>query len=188
MATLVPTSEDTRIYECAVLLPYGLPQREEQELIKRIEGMFDEVGAKQIAKDVWGRRGISFPIKGTMEALVIIYHFDMDPSRVKEVDQQMRIEKNLLRHLIVKPPKGYQIVKYSELYEKWLKERETREETQSREREERLKEQVAKKAKRQVERTTVERKKTDAEAKPALEETELTEKLDKLISDDTLGL
>jgi small subunit ribosomal protein S6 len=182
MPTLSPTSEDTRIYEFCFLYPI-LTQKEEQDLLKEIEGLLGEGTGKQIAKDNWGRRGLAYPIKGYKEGNIIVYHYELDPSRIDEVDEQLRIMKNVLRHLVVKPPKQYQIVKYSEAYEQWLKDRETQEEVKAREREQKVQEQVARKAKRQAKMTT-ERKKAEPAAPAAGED--LTTKIDELISGDSI--
>lgn len=177
---------DTRLYECAVLYPVTLSQKEEGELLKEIEGLFAEAGATLVSKDLWGRRGIAYPIKGETEGKYVIYHYEMDPSHIREIDRALRIMKNLLRHMFVKPPKGYQIRKWSELYEKWLKERETVEQVRVREKEEKLQEQIARKAKKQADRATSERKRSEGEAeKPKVTEAELTEQLEKIISEDT---
>ncbi|MSR87347.1 30S ribosomal protein S6 [Candidatus Peribacteria bacterium] len=178
MATLVASSEDVRIYECAVLYPYALPQKEEAQIVKEIEGYFDEVGAKMVAKDAWGRRGLAYPIKGAKEANVTIYYFEMDPLKLKEVEQNLKISKGVLRHLFVKPPKHYQIVKYADTYEQWLKERESVDQKRTREKQEKLQEQVAAKARRKVATKKVEPKQAPVSGEV------LTEKIDKLITDD----
>lgn len=186
MPSLVPTSEDTRIYEWCILYPYPFGQKEEAELLRDIEALFTEVGAKQVAKDKWGRRGLAYSIGGFKEGNYVVYYYEMDPSKVKEVDVQLRIMKGVLRHLFIKPPKNYQIVEYSEAYQQWLKDREQIGEQRAREREEKLKEQVARKAKRQAK--MADEKKKEQPAKPAISSKDLTEKLDKLISDDKVDL
>ena len=136
MPELTPTSEDTRIYEWCILYPYPMNQKEEAQLLKEIDELFSEAGAKLVAKDAWGRRGLAYSIKGSTEGTFVVYYFEMDPAKVKEVDSQLRIMRGVLRHLFVKPPKHYQIVQYAAKYEQWLKERETVEEVKTREREE----------------------------------------------------
>lgn len=186
MPTLVASSEDVRVYECALMYPYPFGQKEESELQKEVEALFNEAGGKLVLKDVWGRRGLAYPVKGSTEATFIIYYWELDPSKLKEIDQQLKIMKGVLRHMFVKPPKHYQVTKYSETYEEWMKNRVSVDETKKREREEKLQEQVAKKAQRQAQRAA-ETKKTEAAAAP-MAEADLTEKLDKLISDDTFDL
>ncbi|MFA6039588.1 MAG: 30S ribosomal protein S6 [Candidatus Peribacteraceae bacterium] len=187
MPQLVPTSEDTRIYEWCVLYPYPLTQKEEQQLIKEVEGHFEEVGAKLVAKDAWGRRGLAYAVGGFKEGNFTVYYYEMDPAKVKEVDNALRITKGVLRHITVKPPKHYQVVKFSEAYEAWLKDRKTVEEQRASAREEKVQEQIARKAKMKA-KATAERKKTVKPAERPLEEEAITEQIDKLISDDTLDI
>lgn len=184
MPELIATSEDTRIYEWCILYPYPMNQKEEVQLLKEIDELFAEAGAKQIAKDSWGRRGLAYPIKGSTEGVYVVYYFEMDPAKVKEVDSQLRIMKGVLRHIFVKPPKHFQIVKYSEKYEQWLKDRESAEDVKTREHEEKVNELVARKAKRAAKLVT-ERKKS-AVQEPAAAKGEITEQIDKLISGDSI--
>lgn len=185
MPTLAPSSEDVRIYEVTILSPPNMHQKEEQQMTKEIEEVFAEAEAKFIEKDAWGKRGLAYRIGGHNEGNFIVYYFEIDPSRLREVDEALRIVPNVLRHLIVKPPKGYQIVKFSEEYEKWLKHRETDAERRKREKEEVLQKKVAEKAKRQAKRVE-EQKKDATEPATPIEEEKLTKELEKIISDDEL--
>lgn len=187
MPSLTPSSEETRIYECCILYPYPINQKEEADLLKEIEAAFTDAGGKQVTKDQWGRRGLAYPIEGSTEGNFVIYYYDMEPAKLKEVEQQLKIMKNVLRHMFVKPPKHYQVIKYSEAYTTWLKERESIGEKRSREVEEKLRDTVAKKAKRAAQRTTEVKKKEEKPAE-AMNEKALTEKLEKLISDDHVDL
>lgn len=184
MPTLVASSEDVRIYECAILYPL-LSQKEESVLLKEIDALFTEAGAKLVAKDAWGRRGLAYPIKGQTEGNFVIYYWELDPLKLKEVDQQMKILKNLSRHLFVKPPKNYQVVKYSETYKEWLKNRETLGQKKMREKEEAAKERLAKRA---MQSKKAPKKMAEEKSAGPLKQEELTEQLDKLISDDTSNL
>ena len=185
MPTLTPTSEDTAIYEFCVLYPVNLAQKDEAHLLKEIEGYFTEAEGKLVSKDVWGRRGLAYRIKKEDEGNFVIYYVELDPSKVKEIDKQMRILPNLLRHLIVKPPKGYEVVKYAERFTEWLKERETGVETQRKEEETRLQKKVTDRAKIQAKRAEVQKKEVPM---TAVEGAKLAEKLEELISDDSIGL
>ncbi|MDD4628560.1 MAG: 30S ribosomal protein S6 [Candidatus Peribacteraceae bacterium] len=185
MPTITPTSEDTVIYELCVLYPANLSQKEEAALLKEIEGFFSEAGGKQIAKDAWGRRGLAYPIKKEIEGNFVIYHYELDPSKLKEIDRQLHILPNLMRHLIVKPPKGYVITKYSEHYVQWLKDRSTAVETEKKEEEKKLQKKMTDRAKVQAKRAEAQKKETKA---PAMEKEALSEKLEQIISDKDIGL
>src|SRR5690348_16867143 len=106
MATLVPSSEDTKIYEVAVLYPSDLGDKAEAALLKELDGIFAEAQAKQLFKDKWSKRGLAYPIKGHREGKFIVYYYEIDPSKIRTVDQAIRLEKNVLRHMVLIPPKG----------------------------------------------------------------------------------
>ncbi|MDP7247198.1 MAG: 30S ribosomal protein S6 [Candidatus Peribacteraceae bacterium] len=181
---------DDRVYECCVLLPFPLSQKEEQDAMKEVEGYFEEAGGRQMAKDSWGRRGLAYPIGGSEEGTFVVYHYEMDPSRLKEIDEQLNISTTILRHMLIKPPKGYQITKYSEEYETWLKERKTVSEQKEEEKEAEIKRKVAEKAKRQVKKVEEEKKARPPTVpeKSVIEKDKLSEELEKLISDDELDI
>lgn len=185
MPTLNPSSEDVRVYETAIMLPPDLDQKAEANLLVEIEDHFKEAEAKLLFKDPWTKRGLAYKIGGFTEAKFVIYYHEMDPSKIRELDAQLRLTKNLLRHMIVIPPKGYEAVSHEEIYQDWLKNRVTASEMKQRKKEEKLKAAVTQQAKRVTKR--MESKKPKEEAKP-LEMGQLTEKLDQLISDDDLKI
>lgn len=181
MATLQASSEDTRIYELCVLYPFPLNQKEETEILKGVEELLSEAGAKTIMKDVWGRRGLAYPIGGYREGSYVVYYVDMEPGKLKELDNQLRIMKGVLRHLIVKPPKNYKIVPYAGRFDEWKAQTKAAGELKAAEKEEKLKKQVLEKAKRAA-------KKPEAEKKASAPKGDITSTLDKLISDDKIDM
>jgi len=185
MATLIASSEDVRIYECCVLLPFPLQQKEEQEIIKEVEKLFEEAGATQISKDIWGRRGLAYRIGGYDEGNYIVYYYEMDPSKLKELDTALRIANGVLRHMFVKPPKNYQIVNYSEAYQEWLRTREEDIEAAAQKKEDDLKAKVVKRATQQMKK--VEKKEEEKPSAP-IEKKKLDAKLTEIISDDDLDI
>lgn len=171
-----------------MLYPYPMNQKEESTLLKEVDAIFAEAEAKLIDSDKWGRRGLAYKIKGYEEGNFIVYYYELDPSKLQEIEEALRILPGVLRHLVVKPPKGYEIVKYSEEYEKWLKERETESDKKEREREEKIKKQVAERAKRQAKRADEKKAEKKEEAKGPVDEGQISDQLDKIISDDELDL
>lgn len=186
MVSYTPTSDEVRLYEIALLYPYPMNQKEESELLKGIQAIFDEAGAKEIFKDVWGRRGLAYKIGGFDEGNFIIYYMEIDPSKLKEMDEAIRILKGVLRHMIVKPPKNYQITSYADSEKKWKESSRLEGERRVQEKEDKKLKQVVDKAKRST-KAAAEAKKSDVEAKP-MTGAALTEELDKLISDKDLEL
>ncbi len=190
MATLTPSSEDTRIYELCVLIAYPLTQKEEQEALKRVEELFEEAGAKQVSNDIWGRRGLAYKIKGFEEGSFVVYYWDLDPSKLRDIERQLLILPNVLRHLVVKPPKGYEMVDYSKQFDAWKKEKVVAEEGKAKEHEERLRQKMLDKQKRQTKPRATKKVEEEIpkEAAAPMEKEELTSEIDKLISGDELEI
>jgi len=186
MVNYTPSSDEVRLYEIALLYPYPMNQKEEAELLKGIKAIFDEAGAKEIFKDVWGRRGLAYKIGGFDEGVFIIYYMEMDPSKLKEMDEALRILKGVLRHMIVKPPKHYQITSYAEGEKKWKESSRLEGERRIQEKDDKKLKQVVEKAKRST-RAAETKKAEEPAAKPMTGEA-LTQELDKLISDKGLEL
>lgn len=182
------TDEDLRTYEFCILYPPNLSQKEEADLLKEVEKTIAEQGGKQISKDLWGKRGLAYRIKGNDEGNFVVYHYSLDPSKLTEIDVALRIMPNLLRHIVVKPPKNYKIVKYSEGYEAWLKEREGEGERKEKAKEEKLAQRVAEKAKRQVKRAAAKKDEETTVEKPKADKKKISEQLEKLISEDDLDI
>lgn len=180
MPVHTPSSEDVRIYECAILYPSPFNQKEENELLKAIEEIFSDAKGTLILKDAWGERGLAYKIGGFDQANVIVYYYEIDPSKIKEIDRQLSILKGVLRHLIVKPVKNYDIAPMAGRLDQWKEQQRIDVETRSREKEEKKLKQVVDKVKRAAPKKKV------AEEKPMPTES-VAEGVDKLISDD-LGL
>lgn len=186
MVKLQASSEDTRVYELCVLYPYPLSQKEESELIKSIEALCEEHGGKLIDKDMWGRRGLAYAIEGYDEGSYVVYYYEFKPEAIKELDNNLRILSGVLRHMLIKPPKDYEIVKYSEEYEKWIKGQADREEMQKKNQEEELKKKMLKKQQIKAKRDAAKRK--DTQEKTEKSDKEIGSEIDKLISDDDLDI
>ncbi len=181
MPVHVPSSEDVRVYECAILYPSPFGQKEERDLLKAIDEIFSDAEGKLILKDQWGERGLAYTIGGFQQANVLVLYYELDPSKIKEIERQLSILKGLLRHLIVKPPKNYDIAPMAGRLDQWKEQVRIDRETRTREKEEKKLKQVVEKVKRAPTKA-----KKVVEDKPAPTET-VSEGVDKLISDD-LGL
>jgi len=178
MPVHVPSSEDVRVYECAILYPYPINQKEENELLKAIDEIFADAKATLILKDAWGERGLAYKVGGFQEANVLVAYYEIDPSKIKEIDRQLSILKGVLRHLLVKPVKNYDIAPMAGRLDQWKEQVRVDRETRVREKEEKKLKQVVDKVKRAPAKP-----KKAVEDKPMPTET-VEQGVDKLISDD----
>ncbi len=175
-----------RVYEFAVMYQPDLDQKAEATLLGEVEGLFAEAQGTLLFKDPWSKRGLAYKIGGFDEAKFIIYYYELPPASVRELDHQLRLQKGVLRHLMVIPPKGYEAVSFEAKYQEWLNTRETIAEVRTRKREEKVQQTVVSTAKRVSKR--METKAKEKVAAEPMKQEDITKQLDKLISDDDLKL
>ncbi len=183
MPTLIPSSDEVRIYEVAIMIQPDLDQKSELTLLKEIDAHFAEATAKLLFKDVWTKRGLAYKIGGYHEAKFVIFYLEMPPASIRELDKQLRLTKGVLRHLVVIPPAGYEAISYEEHYQNWLKNRETESDIRARKREEKLKEKTIVQAKRAAKQRIAPKPKT-----ADIEMADLSAELEKMISDEDLKI
>ncbi len=89
---------------------------------------FDEFVAgagKVLTTDNMGKRRLAYRIKQCNEGIYVVYDIQTPTSFVKEVNQHLRIDPDVVRHLIIALPEGYKYAKYGQ-------EEETEEEKNAR--------------------------------------------------------
>lgn len=172
--------EETRLYELAFLYPASLSQKEEQEFLTGVTALLEEAEGKIVERDLWSPRGLAYPIRGHREGKFLVLHCSLVPSRLREIDRQLRIMKGVLRHLVLTVHGAGPMVKFSDRYDRWLKEEETKEQTQKAEREEHVRQKFAERARRQVQRPQQKAERTE------VREEQITEQIQKIISDEDI--
>jgi small subunit ribosomal protein S6 len=59
------------------------------------EGVVDGV-------DKWGKKKLAYPIKHFQEGNYVLTKFKMGPARCKELDANLRMSEEIIRHLLIK--------------------------------------------------------------------------------------
>lgn len=81
------------------------PDAEEEELENRIEGISSFItGNNGTVAEVerWGKKRLAYPIKHSLEGNYILTRFSMNPDRCKELEANLKISEDVLRHLLIK--------------------------------------------------------------------------------------
>ena len=50
----------------------------------------------------WGKRRLAYPIKHFLEGSYVLTHFKLKPELIKELEANLRISEDVLRHLMIK--------------------------------------------------------------------------------------
>ena len=89
-------------YEMVVLINPELADDRLEAAIGNISRFITERGGTVANIDRWGKKKLAYPIKRAKEATYILAHFQLKPERSKELEANLRITEDVLRHLLIK--------------------------------------------------------------------------------------
>lgn len=90
-------------YELAVVLHPDLEINLEKPLSK-LNSTIEKFGRIK-SKEEWGKRKLAYPIKGQQFGLYYFYQLELPGASVGELERELIINEEILRHLIIKAPK-----------------------------------------------------------------------------------
>lgn len=96
---------DSRKYEMMILVAPIVAEEGLPAVVERVSGY---VGANDgevessTYESPWGRRRLAYPIQNFRDAFYVLYYFLAPPSAIPEIDRELRLDDNVIRHLIVR--------------------------------------------------------------------------------------
>ncbi len=79
------------------------PDHEETQtetVIENVKGIIEQNG-NIVHIDNWGKRRLSYPIRKRREGYYVVYVFECETSFVAQLNQALRVNEAILRHMIV---------------------------------------------------------------------------------------
>lgn len=70
--------------------------------VDRFQQFVLERGGQVRQVDRWGRRKLAYPIAHYLEGDYVVTQFRLDPSRLRELEDSLRLSEEVIRHLVVK--------------------------------------------------------------------------------------
>ncbi|MFA7686032.1 MAG: 30S ribosomal protein S6 [Candidatus Gracilibacteria bacterium] len=108
-------------YEIMLILQPDLGVERTTEVLQEMKDLIAEASGKITHEDLWGLRELAYVIKKQRQGYYAVLNFTADPLKVKEFEKQLNIHQGILRYLIQKTPKNYEIKTLAE-YEEIAKE------------------------------------------------------------------
>lgn len=185
--------EDLRLYELMVIVVPNLGETGINKELDKIRKLIKSYDAQITNEDIWGHRDLAYRIKKHDAGFYAVFNFESDTDLLPELHKTLSIDNNIIRHLIVKPPKGY-VVKTLQEYEAMDYTTEEEKEKAQKKAEAAKKKAAPRTAAARKPRTTapkpIEEKKVEkAEPKKAEKKlADLDEKLKSIIDDTDLNL
>lgn len=96
--------EDTRSqeYELVYILS---PEMTDDVLDSKVESINQFIAARDgvvDGVDKWGKKKLAYPLKHFLEGSYILTKFKISPARCKELETNLKISEEVLRHLLIK--------------------------------------------------------------------------------------
>ncbi len=89
-----------RNYEIAVVLHPDL-EIDLESTTTKVEKIITDLGGKIDKKDNWGKRKLAYEIKKQNWGIYVIYEIEIDPSKVRAINDKLNITEEVMRFLIV---------------------------------------------------------------------------------------
>ncbi|MEE0510782.1 MAG: 30S ribosomal protein S6 [Peptococcaceae bacterium] len=92
-----------RDYELLYIIKTELSEEQTQAVIDRYVGILEGEGATVEKVDKWGKRKLAYTIdKKYTDGFYVLVNFKGEANAVDEADRLMKIDENLLRHMITR--------------------------------------------------------------------------------------
>ena len=92
-----------RDYELLYIIKTEVGEEKTQAVIDRYNGILEGEGATVEKVDKWGKRKLAYTIdKKYTDGFYVLVNFKGEANAVDEVDRLMKIDENLLRHMITR--------------------------------------------------------------------------------------
>jgi small subunit ribosomal protein S6 len=89
-----------RRYELMLLLRPDLEEDKLQSAVEKVTRAVVNGGGALTKVSPWGKRRLAYEINHHREASYFLLNFDIDPSKVREIERGMLISEEILRHLV----------------------------------------------------------------------------------------
>lgn len=87
-------------YELMLIITPDHDESQTETLIENVKGIIEQNG-NIVHIDNWGKRRLAYPIRKRTEGNYVIYVFECETSFVAQLNQALRVNEAILRHMIV---------------------------------------------------------------------------------------
>ncbi len=102
------TLNDTVRYELMVIVAPDIGETAIKKRLEAIKKSIADFGGEVFFEDDWGLRDLAYDIKKREQGYYIVLDVNLGPGSIKELDRMLRLEPEVLRHLLMKLPTAYQ--------------------------------------------------------------------------------
>jgi len=98
---------EKRLYELLALFPGHIPDKEEEKNLETLKKHITDVDGEVKRMENWGKRMLTYNIRGNDKACFAFCHFLVDSEQVAALKKDLRLDTSILRTLITAVPDAY---------------------------------------------------------------------------------
>ena len=102
------------MYELLYLVPAPLTEKDLPNVSKKVKELVEKLGGKISKEENLGNKKLAYPIKQIYRGFYLLLTFDIDPKKLRELDQKLKLMPEILRHLATKAIKRKRVVRLSQ--------------------------------------------------------------------------
>ncbi len=99
---LTEKGEQLRDYELVLVISPEVAEEEFEATIDKVSRFITENGGTISNIDRWGKRRLAYPIIRFVEGSYVLARFTLGPAFGKELEANLRISEDILRHLLIR--------------------------------------------------------------------------------------
>jgi len=184
----VAVEAERKPYELMFILKPDMLETAYKKKLKDFKEFLENSKAVVSVEDIWGKRPLAYRIKQKDDGIYVVYNFVAPANFIHEINEHLRIDTEILRHLMISLPKNYA---YNVFKEEPMEEKAVKKEKKPFKRERRIEEHDVRKTPDSSgeKPVKIEPKKEDvSEEKRKPDKANLDEKLDKLLGGGDLNM
>jgi len=89
-------------YELLYVVSNKFTSEETEPIAQKVEDLITTNDGNIIYRENWGKRRMSYPIKGFQFGYYRLLEFDLPADKIQEINRYLRLSNDILRHQIIK--------------------------------------------------------------------------------------
>jgi small subunit ribosomal protein S6 len=71
-------------------------------VVEAVKSLIERGGGEVTKNELWGLRRLAYPIQDQWEGQYVLMQFDLEPQGVAELERNLGLNEQIMRHLIVR--------------------------------------------------------------------------------------
>lgn len=88
-------------YELMYIIGSQTPENDIPKIVEEVKKYIADFGGRIEKHEELGKKKLAYPIKKTRNGYYVLVHFAADPEKVSEIENRIRLNQEITRHLIL---------------------------------------------------------------------------------------